>query len=632
MNKFKPTMKICLTFFIIFVLVFQVTSRSLEALESENEPFQEINLTSSVGIVINDTNIASYSSNPGATGAIDDPFIIEDLHIDTTDGNAFYIDHVSYYFEVRDSSFKGSTYGVWDSSSSFGKAHYYNCTIEGALSIGGSNVHGLTIDNCTLKHGQGTDFRGGTIFTNNVVYTQGTYLMSISQSDNYVGNNVFYGNNSYVRNMRAENSTIEDNIFYNSSFYIYDDDLDDMLSNTYSNNIINGKPFGFLYDISDTTITDEYGQIYLFNSNNVEISNADFNNVYMGIQVFNCSNLLIESVTVNGHKGIELEFGDNVIIKDSTFYTDSTGLYFSNIENLIVQNNYIDSYDYGFEFYNLVNFKITNNTIWNLGEYGAYLENGVECIFRFNIIVSRIIDAGNQMPIYLWDYYNSSIYYNVFIGLQNLTGNLAYEDSSDNVTWYDPVLEIGNFWSNWNLTGGYDIEGDGNIDLYPIIDFDGDTINESFEVLTYHTDPFSSDSDGDGLDDNEELYIYGTDPIDDDGDNDGLSDGDEILQYESDPFDNDTDSDGLEDGEEVFVYFTSPTNNDTDSDGWSDFDEIESGTDPLNASSFPIIEPPSNPNYLGLILGLTGGFLVAAGVTVFVLIKKGIIKIPKINK
>lgn len=78
--------------------------------------------------------------------------------------------------------------------------------------------------------------------------------------------------------------------------------------------------------------------------------------------------------------------------------------------------------------------------------------------------------------------------------------------------------------------------------------------------------------------------------------------------------------------EVVFVYLTDPTDSDnTDSDGFSDFDEVESGTDPLNASDFPILEPPSTPSYFGLILGIVGGVFVVT-VTIFVLYKKGVFK------
>ena len=69
-------------------------------------------------------------------------------------------------------------------------------------------------------------------------------------------------------------------------------------------------------------------------------------------------------------------------------------------------------------------------------------------------------------------------------------------------------------------------------------------------------------------------------------------------------------------------------NNDTDSTGFSDFEEIQAGTDPLDNTSFPFI--PADKSYLGLILGLTAGFLALVGV--FILVKKGIIKLPKKNK
>lgn len=651
-NKFSfVSIRNVIMFFIVFSLVFQATNLSLAELEGENHPNKELNLTSTDGIVIGDANITLYTS--GGSGNAGDPYIIEDLHVNTTDKYALYFDSVTHYFEVRDSTlfgdgygmyvknpgahfevinstFIGGTYGVYISSGFvLDIANFNDCYIEGSLSIGGSNVHGLNIHHSTMVHNQGTTYYSRLNFTNNIVYARGSSLMGIQHYDNIVKNNIFYGNNSYFRNMRAVNSTIEDNVFYNSSFYIYDDDLADMLSNTYSNNAINGKPFGFLYDISDTTITDEYGQIYLLNSDNVEISNVDFVNVYMGIQAFNCSNLLIESVTVIGYKGILLEFVNNLAVKDSTFYCYSTGIYISNVEDLTVQNNYYEGYSYGFEIYNFVNYKINNNTIYYSTETGVYFENGEEGELKYNIIICEIEDEGSQLPIYLWDIYNTSIYYNVFIGLGNETAYLAYEGSCDNVTWYNPTLEIGNFWSSWNQSGAYQIEGDGNLDLYPMIDFDGDTLNETMEVLVYFTDPFNSDSDFDGLTDDEEIFTYGTDPNDEDGDDDNLSDGEEILVYGSDPQNNDTDSDGLDDGEEVLIYETSPTNNDTDSDGFSDYEEVVAGTDPLNSSSFPYLEPPNTPSYLGLILGLTGGFLAVAGATVYVLIKKGVIKLPK---
>ena len=690
---FFVTIRASIVFLIALSLVLLNSNLGLAELENGVPPVKELNLISTDGIVIGDANISSFASS--GTGVLNDPYIIEDLHVDTTDKYALYFDAVTSYFELRDSttvgdqyglyiknpgayfevincSFQGDTYGAYVSGVGIYIANFEECYIEGSLSLGAGNIHGLSVHYSTLVHAQGSTYRSRLNFTHNVVYAQ-SMLLGIQEYNNTVTDNIFYGNRSYFRNMRAVNSTIKDNVFYNSSFHIYDDALSDMLSNTYSNNIINGKPFGFLYGITDTTIHDEYGQLYLLNCDNIEVSNVDFNYVYMGIQAFNCTNLLIESITVIGDDGIQLEFVDNLTIKDSNFYCYDTGIYITNTVNLTVLNNYYEGYSYGFEIYNFVNYIINNNTILYSTETGVYFENGTEGEMKYNIIVCFIEDEGSQLAVYFWDVYNTSIYYNIFIGLGNETAYLAYADSCDNLTWYDPVSEIGNFWSSWNQSGSYYIEGTGFEDLYPMIDFDGDNLNETMEVLVYYTDPFSSDSDSDGLADDEEvltygtdpnsedsdddgltdfdeLFVYDTDPTDEDGDDDGLTDGQEVLEYETDPNDadcdddglldgeeiltygsdpqnNDTDSDGLTDGEEVLIYGTSPTNNDTDSDGFSDYEEIQAGTDPLNASSFPIIT--DDKSYVGLIVGLSVGFVAIAGVTVFILIKKGIIKLPK---
>lgn len=71
--------------------------------------------------------------------------------------------------------------------------------------------------------------------------------------------------------------------------------------------------------------------------------------------------------------------------------------------------------------------------------------------------------------------------------------------------------------------------------LDPDIDEDGDGIINSVED-TYGTDFFHADSDGDGLDDYQELMIYGTDPQNMDSDSDNIDDGVEV-QSGFDPLD-----------------------------------------------------------------------------------------------
>ena len=84
------------------------------------------------------------------------------------------------------------------------------------------------------------------------------------------------------------------------------------------------------------------------------------------------------------------------------------------------------------------------------------------------------------------------------------------------------------------------------------------------------------DIDADGIPDDDETYVYGTDPSTLDTDGDGIGDGDE-LTYWGDYWNSDFDGDGL----------FSLIDPDADGDGFLDGIEINQGSDPGDALSFP---------------------------------------------
>jgi len=132
-------------------------------------------------------------------------------------------------------------------------------------------------------------------------------------------------------------------------------------------------------------------------------------------------------------------------------------------------------------------------------------------------------------------------------------------------------------------------------------DTDSDGVNDGDEVNT-GSNPVDScdpdinavgtaDCDGDGLDNDGEL-LAGTDNNNPDTDEDGLTDGEEVSGG-SDPLDscspdfnavatNDCDNDGLSNIDESF-YGTDNTSSDTDGDGINDGDEVNGGSNPLEA-------------------------------------------------
>lgn len=565
--------------FISLILLLQFSSNWTTGIKIDNEQKTEFNLISTVGITINEANIASYSSS--GTGASDDPYIIDNMMINTTDSLAIEFYYVTSYFILRDSSLKGATYGVYLNGIASGVSQVINCTIEGAISIGGMNSHYMTVYNNTLIAAQGSSFSQGLNFSKNIVQITGPYSSShlhVNDENNIIEDNIFYGDSSAIRIIGVLNSSIRNNILNGAGFYIYEDIVTNILNNTYENNIINGKPFGFFFNrIDETIIGNQYGQIYIVNSINVDIEGYEMNNINMGMQVHNCTNVSIRNVNGTGKNGIEARTVEGLLIENCNWNGDDDGAQLRGVTNAIIQNNYLADFRYAIKCDLSNNIQIHNNTIFNATETGLYCEDVNNIFATFNIISCFVQSEGSELAVELRTCENVTVYYNVFISLGDLMAYPVEEWTVTNIVWYNDSLEIGNHYSDWNGIGTYALEGDGgSVDLYPIVDFDEDSLTEYQEVMIYLTDPFNSDSD----------------------------------------------SDGLDDGEEVSTYETDPNNNDSDGDGYLDGEEVAAGTDPLDNSSYP-----SNSN-IWLIVGLAGGFGAAITIATLILVRKRKIKTP----
>ncbi|MCG3225397.1 MAG: right-handed parallel beta-helix repeat-containing protein [Candidatus Heimdallarchaeota archaeon] len=620
----KLTLRTCFVILFIFILLLQLSSFGVKGIQSGIDNNSKIALTSSFGIVIDDANITYYSSS--GIGSQDDPYIIENLIVDTTDSLGIKFNYVTSYFILRDSYAKGSTYGVYLSGVSEGRSQIINCTIEGGLSLGGINSHYMTVYNCTLRAGQGSSFSRGLNFTKNIMEIKGpasSSLLHLTDENNIIEDNTFIGDSSAVRISDARNSSFRNNIFEGAGFRIYENKVMDILNNTYENNIVNGKPFGFFYNRSDETITgNQYGQIYIINSDNIDFEGYEMGYVNVGIQVQKCTDISIKNVNVTGDDGIEARTGEGLIIEECHLYGDGNGIQVREVNNTVIRNNYLEQFRYAMQCDIMDDVQIHNNTVYNATEIGVNFEDVNNILMTFNIISCFVQSEGSQMSLVFGVCENVTVYYNIFISLGDLMAHPVEEWTVTNIMWYNDVLEVGNHYSDWNGMGTYSLTGDGgSVDLYPFIDIDGDDLTEFEEVIVYFTDPFNADSDSDGLDDGEEVNTYETDPLSDDSDSDGMDDLWEVT-YGTDPnsddADEDPDEDGLTNGEE-YNHNTLPMNNDTDGDGYLDGEEVDAGTDPLNSSSFPIVG--GNP-YLGLIIGLASGFGAAAGIGTYILIRK----------
>jgi len=583
-KKEKLTLTIWMVTLLATVILLEISNRTSVSAIIENRSDSTVSLQYwTEGIIVSDANISALSSS--GTGLESDPYIIDNLYIDTTDSLAIEFEGVSAstHYILRDSYFKGSTYGVYISDSIFGTASVINCTVEGALSIGGPNARDIVVHNNTLLFNQGSSFRKGITFTENIVIMKGLYsshLGRFQNEDNIISDNIFYGNNSEVLLNNIYNSVIENNLLHNAGFDFSNNDVMETTSNTVEGNTIDGKPYGFFYNKTGEVIDgDIYGQIYLFNSINSEIRNHTLSGSGYGIQIHKCANVVVDNVTVTGKNGIEVKESEGVIIENNILNGYNTGLdiYFAN--NTLLENNYLTGFDYGVDSFLVDGFFIYNNTLLDNEENGIYIDDCDNIEIKFNIVTIIVDNPGSEQALVFWGCENITIYYNIFINLENNTESPVEGNSSTNVIWYDITLEVGNHYSDWSGTGDYSIPGDvGSIDIFPFIDIDEDQLDEYDEVMVYHTNPFEADSDNDGLNDGEEVNIYNTNPLDED-----------------------SDDDGLKDGEEVNNYGTDPNNSDSDGDGYSDYEEVQEGTDPLDPEDYPKDAP------LALVLGLIFG-------------------------
>ena len=122
---------------------------------------------------------------------------------------------------------------------------------------------------------------------------------------------------------------------------------------------------------------------------------------------------------------------------------------------------------------------------------------------------------------------------------------LKEDTDDDNLTDYFELMQLGLITD----IGSNDTDGDGILDEDEDIDEDGLT---NLEEQNYGTDPLKPDTDGDTLNDSFEVNIFGSNPLLVDSDDDGLEDDSE-FRLGTNPLNPDTDGDGTPDGNETYV-------------------------------------------------------------------------------
>lgn len=485
--------------FVILLLQFnqgesKIMETDCEKLVSDKQINKDLNPHSSISIN-SDSGFETYGF-PG-NGSENNPYRIENLLIETNDFYGIYISSTTKHFIIKE------------------------CTIDAyyqTIDINYIADNTATIINNTLKNMEGDGIsiisaNGANITKNKItadystIYTN--YGISLSISSNLtIKSNEVYGfeigillsqNNHYVANNTVKDSkwigihvdgcldsTIINNTLFNDGFFIRAENVTGYFSSTFANNTINGKPFAFFYNTDDLTINEQfYGQIIFLECNRVvikdqilnyaggairfidcndlEIYNNTFNfNDYFGVRTENCSSVRINNNTFNNDMyGIQIYDGINSNTTNNSFYknndyllADSYGLYCENCTSSNFTKNYIVNHRVGFHLHWSQNNKIVNNSFIGNIIYGLRLFES-----SANVIFSNVFNSNN------------------------LGGtSQAFDDGINN--WYDELTSKGNYWSDYDGIGPYEIDGPSNaVDPFP--EYIAPIINTYREIPTF---------------------------------------------------------------------------------------------------------------------------------------------------
>lgn len=252
-----------------------------------------------------------------------------------------------------------------------------------------------------------------TLQKNNIVvsnlYITGDATRGVvfESNGNIINNNIFRGNYFSLYDYDGANSNIITNNIILSG-YMWINGYDYIITNntcfhsginiqsvghTIENNTNNGKPILFLKNIQDLKVTDDPGQIILFNCENITIQDKVITDTYTAIYLRNSHNCLIDNNTLQGNRGYDLSL-------------------IQSYSNYITKNIVGTSYDGSIRISSSDNNYIISNSISS--EYEGILLSGSN-----NLIHNNVFESGDySSAISLWGAINNTISCNTIVSTQ----------------------------------------------------------------------------------------------------------------------------------------------------------------------------------------------------------------------
>ena len=466
--------------------------------------------------ITNDDDFTDYLF-PGS-GTAGDPYIIEDYNITTTSNFGIHIYNTTKYFVIRNCYVDTHQHCIFISNVAEGTASIINNICSDSFAVG-SGIHlsystGATLINntCTENYfGISLYYSSGVTLTNNSCSNNALGIFLSSSPGATLTNNICINNWHGIYLDTSSGATLTNNTFFNSGLSIEEENMEDYLSYTLENNWVNDKLLGFFSNLNKVTFSEPiYGQLILINCNKMVISNQELSNTTIGlflkwcetatisnnicnnnsgngIYLGNCSDATLTDNTCSykGSKGIYLVTSLGATLTDNTCTKSRDGICLSSSSGATLTNNICnDNYNDGISL-SSSDCTLTDNTCNDNGYCGIRMSSssnniltqntcknnrwgirlgGSDCLLTYNLLQEN----EEHGIVILSSSYRNTIHRNSFID-NNPGGSSQAYDEGENNTWYDVKRKKGNFWSDWDQSGSYFIDGRADsIDPYPL--------------------------------------------------------------------------------------------------------------------------------------------------------------------
>ena len=462
---------LCLLFTILALALINVKSEDFSIMNNCTN-FTDIDLDSAYIDIHGDDDFQNYSF-PGS-GTSNDPYVIENIDFTTDDAIGISIQFTSSYFIIRNCYFRTNQYAI--------KIHY----IQEESGIIEENIFEGRGSSTKLSYANkiniiNNKFRNGTygLFikdTKSAIITNNNFDelkdSGISLYDSY---SIEITNNT-LRNCRAgvfvsgsSSIIMINNIFEGTGFHTNSVDPSFFDMSIIVNNTINKKKFGYFKSLNDTVFTsNDYGQYFFYNCRKITIKDVTVRDTSSGIMLYNCRDFRIEnSINLfNTYCGIYIiSSNDFEITNNSCYHNTRSGVRISGTTNALIRDNYFfDNYRSGIDIGDASDINVTDNICFMNG-------NGIACYWNtYNIKITKNLFEQNKgvgvgFDEWTGDCYvfQNSFFYN---SISNPYSKKQASDSSRNY-WYNPDMEIGNYWSDLGDENKYEISND-KYDLFPL--------------------------------------------------------------------------------------------------------------------------------------------------------------------